>query len=91
MFDYYVDPETKKFELWSKKVPRFELDVEVPLQVQCIRITETMHLLNRTEMFLKKKIISHCELIFTFDQIGFEVFVIHELYHRPQWCTRPRQ
>ena len=34
IFDYYIDSETKKFELWSKKVPKFELDPEVPLQVK---------------------------------------------------------
>lgn len=33
IFDYYIDPETKKFMLWTEKVPKFELDPEVPLQV----------------------------------------------------------
>lgn len=33
VFDYYIDPETKKFELWSKMVPKFELDPDIPLQV----------------------------------------------------------
>jgi len=32
VFDYYIDTETKKFEPWSKKVPTFELDPDVPLQ-----------------------------------------------------------
>ena len=32
VFDYYIDTETKKFEPWSKRVPTFELDPEVPLQ-----------------------------------------------------------
>ncbi|KFV69246.1 Dynein beta chain, ciliary, partial [Dryobates pubescens] len=32
VFDYYIDPETKKFEPWSKLVPHFEFDPEMPLQ-----------------------------------------------------------
>lgn len=34
VFDYYIDPETKKFEPWSKMVPEFEMDPDTPLQVQ---------------------------------------------------------
>lgn len=33
IFDYYIDPETKKFETWSKLIPQFDFDPEVPLQV----------------------------------------------------------
>lgn len=33
VFDYYIDPETKKFEPWTKKVPKFEYDPDIPLQV----------------------------------------------------------
>jgi len=33
VFDYYIDTESKKFEPWSKKVPTFELDPDIPLQV----------------------------------------------------------
>lgn len=33
VFDYYIDPETKKFEPWSKLIPQFEFDPEMPLQV----------------------------------------------------------
>lgn len=33
IFDYYIDSETKKFEPWSKLIPRFEFDPEMPLQV----------------------------------------------------------
>lgn len=34
VFDYYIDPESKKFEPWSKMVPKFEMDADAPLQVQ---------------------------------------------------------
>lgn len=33
IFDYYINPETKKFEPWSKLIPQFEFDPEMPLQV----------------------------------------------------------
>uniref|UniRef100_A0A9L0S2Z6 Dynein axonemal heavy chain 17 n=1 Tax=Equus caballus TaxID=9796 RepID=A0A9L0S2Z6_HORSE len=31
IFDYYIDPDTKKFLPWTDKVPAFELDPDVPL------------------------------------------------------------
>lgn len=33
VFDYYIDAETHKFEPWTKKVVKFELDPDLPLQV----------------------------------------------------------
>lgn len=33
VFDYYIDPETKQFVSWSESLTRFELDPDVPLQV----------------------------------------------------------
>lgn len=33
VFDYFIDSETKKFVPWTEKVPKFELDSEMPLQV----------------------------------------------------------
>lgn len=33
VFDYCIDPDTKKFEPWSKMVPKFEMDPDIPLQV----------------------------------------------------------
>lgn len=33
VFDYYIDPESKKFEPWSKMVPKFVMDSDIPLQV----------------------------------------------------------
>ena len=37
VFDYFIDTETKKFEPWSKKVAKFELDPDLPLQVARLR------------------------------------------------------
>lgn len=36
VFDYFIDTETKKFVPWTEKVPKFELDSEMPLQVWCL-------------------------------------------------------
>lgn len=33
VFDYFIDPETKKFTPWSEKMVPFELEPDVPLQV----------------------------------------------------------
>ncbi|XP_010006532.1 PREDICTED: LOW QUALITY PROTEIN: dynein heavy chain 9, axonemal [Chaetura pelagica] len=41
VFDFYIDPETKKFEPWSKLIPQFEFDPEVPLQACLVPTPET--------------------------------------------------
>jgi len=33
VFDYYIEAESKKFELWTKKIPKFDFDPELPMQV----------------------------------------------------------
>ncbi|XP_041078235.1 dynein heavy chain 9, axonemal-like [Polyodon spathula] len=42
IFDYYIDPETKKFEPWSKMIPKFEFDPDMPLQACLVHTTETI-------------------------------------------------
>uniref|UniRef100_H3A2B2 Dynein axonemal heavy chain 9 n=1 Tax=Latimeria chalumnae TaxID=7897 RepID=H3A2B2_LATCH len=42
VFDYYIDPETKKFEPWLKLIPKFEFDPEMPLQACLVHTTETI-------------------------------------------------
>nr|XP_054501355.1 dynein axonemal heavy chain 9-like [Agelaius phoeniceus] len=44
VFDFYVDPETKKFEPWSKLIPQFEFDPEMPLQACLVPTAETARL-----------------------------------------------
>uniref|UniRef100_A0A8C4NIA1 Uncharacterized protein n=1 Tax=Eptatretus burgeri TaxID=7764 RepID=A0A8C4NIA1_EPTBU len=34
VFDYCIDPESKKFVSWADRVPKFELDPDLPLQVR---------------------------------------------------------
>lgn len=39
IFDYYLDPKTKKFLPWTDKIPKFEMDPDTPLQVQYLCVT----------------------------------------------------
>lgn len=34
VFDFYIDTETKQFAPWTDKIPKFELDSDIPLQVK---------------------------------------------------------
>ncbi|KAL9894878.1 dynein beta chain, ciliary [Glossina fuscipes] len=44
IFAFYVDHETKKFEPWTKLVPDFELDPDIPLQANLVHTSETTRL-----------------------------------------------
>ncbi|KAJ8313224.1 hypothetical protein KUTeg_009222, partial [Tegillarca granosa] len=55
IFDYYIDPETKKFEPWTKKVQKFELDPDVPLQASLVHTSETTRLRYFLDMLIEKK------------------------------------
>ncbi|XP_024875279.1 dynein beta chain, ciliary [Temnothorax curvispinosus] len=51
VFDYYIDNETRSFLPWTERLPKFELDPELPLQAvlvytsECIRIKYFLDLL----------------------------------------------
>ena len=40
IFDYCIDPVSKKFVPWSDSVPSFELDPDLPLSVRLISISK---------------------------------------------------
>ncbi|XP_054619923.1 dynein axonemal heavy chain 9-like isoform X2 [Dunckerocampus dactyliophorus] len=42
VFDYFIDPDSKKFEPWSKMVPKFEMDADTPLQACLVHTAETI-------------------------------------------------
>ena len=44
VFDYYIDPETHKFEQWTKKIEKFELDPELPLQVNIAQLDDSLQI-----------------------------------------------
>ncbi|XP_062567134.1 dynein beta chain, ciliary-like [Saccostrea cucullata] len=55
VFDYYIDPETKKFEPWTKLVPKFELDPELPLQAALVHTSETTRVKYFLDMLIDKR------------------------------------
>ncbi|XP_063817028.1 dynein axonemal heavy chain 9 isoform X3 [Pseudophryne corroboree] len=55
VFDYYIDSESKKFEPWSKLIPKFEYDPEMPLQACLVHTNETIRVRYFMEKLLEKK------------------------------------
>ena len=54
VFDYYIDPETKSFEPWSKMVPPFVFDADVPLQSVLVSTYETTRISYFMNLFVEK-------------------------------------
>uniref|UniRef100_A0A3Q2GPF7 Dynein heavy chain 11, axonemal-like n=1 Tax=Cyprinodon variegatus TaxID=28743 RepID=A0A3Q2GPF7_CYPVA len=54
VFDYYVDPETKKFTPWSEKMLPFELEPDVPLQTVLVHTPETICLTYFMDLLLQR-------------------------------------
>jgi dynein heavy chain len=44
VFDYHIDPETKKFLPWTEIVPVYEFDAEIPLSAVLVHTQETTRL-----------------------------------------------
>ncbi|GAB1597647.1 dynein beta chain, ciliary isoform X1, partial [Argonauta hians] len=55
VFDYYLDSETKKFELWTKKVTPFEYDPDMPLRSTLVATTETTCIRYFMDMLIRVK------------------------------------
>ncbi|GCB69230.1 hypothetical protein scyTo_0001016 [Scyliorhinus torazame] len=55
VFDYYIDPETKKFEPWSKLIPKFDLDPDMPLQACLVHTIETIRIRYFMERLLDRR------------------------------------
>ncbi|NWI85455.1 DYH9 protein, partial [Pitta sordida] len=55
VFDFYIDPETKKFEPWSKLIPQFEFDPEVPLQACLVPTPETVRVRYLLDRLLERR------------------------------------
>ncbi|XP_006869595.1 PREDICTED: dynein heavy chain 17, axonemal [Chrysochloris asiatica] len=54
IFDYYIDPDTKKFLPWTERVPSFELDLDVPLQASLVHTTETIRIRFFMDLLMEK-------------------------------------
>ncbi|NXP60283.1 DYH17 protein, partial [Chloropsis cyanopogon] len=55
IFDYYIHPKTKAFNLWDERVPQFELDPDVPLQAAVVHTTETIRLRYFMDLLMEKQ------------------------------------
>uniref|UniRef100_A0A803SYF4 Dynein axonemal heavy chain 11 n=1 Tax=Anolis carolinensis TaxID=28377 RepID=A0A803SYF4_ANOCA len=54
IFDYYLDPKTKKFLPWSDKIISFDMDPDTPLQSVLVHTSETTCLRYFLDLLLKK-------------------------------------
>ncbi|XP_074840744.1 dynein axonemal heavy chain 11 isoform X2 [Carettochelys insculpta] len=54
IFDYYLDPKTRKFLTWTDKVPKFDMDSETPLQEVLVHTSETTRLRYFIDLLLEK-------------------------------------
>ncbi|KAM8946996.1 dynein axonemal heavy chain 9 [Pelodytes ibericus] len=55
IFDYYIDTESKKFEPWSKLIPKFEFDADMPLQACLVHTNETIRVRYFMDKLLENK------------------------------------
>ncbi|EDQ88776.1 outer dynein arm heavy chain beta [Monosiga brevicollis MX1] len=44
VFDYYINPQEKKFASWTELVPEFEFDAEMPLSAALVPTSETVRI-----------------------------------------------
>jgi dynein heavy chain len=54
VFDYYIDNETKKFEPWTRLVPKFTFDPDLPLQSALVDTAETTRIRFFMDLLLEK-------------------------------------
>uniref|UniRef100_W5MKY4 Dynein, axonemal, heavy polypeptide 9 like n=1 Tax=Lepisosteus oculatus TaxID=7918 RepID=W5MKY4_LEPOC len=54
VFDYFIDPHTKKFAPWADKIPPFELEPDVSLQTVLVHSAETICLTYFVDLLVKK-------------------------------------
>ncbi|CAH0384807.1 unnamed protein product [Bemisia tabaci] len=55
VFNYYIDPETKKFISWTDRVEKFELDSDIPLQTSLVHTAETVRLKYFLKLFIQMR------------------------------------
>ncbi|KAA0703060.1 Dynein beta chain, ciliary [Triplophysa tibetana] len=53
VFDYYLDPRSRRFLLWTDRVPAFEMEPDTPVQAVLVPTMETVRLQYFMEMLLE--------------------------------------
>ena len=55
VFDYYIDSETKTFVSWTQRLPKFELDPDVPLQAILVYTSESIRIRYFLDLLMAEK------------------------------------
>ncbi|XP_042345657.1 dynein axonemal heavy chain 11 [Plectropomus leopardus] len=55
VFDYYLDPNTRRFLPWSDTVPQFEMETCTPLQAVLVHTAETVRLRYFMDLLLERR------------------------------------
>ncbi|KAL9897380.1 dynein heavy chain at 93AB [Glossina fuscipes fuscipes] len=55
IFDYFLDTETKQFVPWTEKIPKFELDGDLPLQAVLVHTSESIRIRYFLDLLMEKK------------------------------------
>ncbi|XP_018058898.1 PREDICTED: dynein heavy chain 9, axonemal [Atta colombica] len=56
VFNYFIEPETKKLIPWTEKVVSFELDADIPLQSVLVPTGETIRFRFFMDLLIKKRV-----------------------------------
>ncbi|XP_054276549.1 dynein beta chain, ciliary [Macrosteles quadrilineatus] len=55
VFDYYIDVETKQFLPWTERLPKFELDPDMPLQAVLVHTAESIRVRYFVDLLMDNK------------------------------------
>ncbi|XP_065217396.1 dynein beta chain, ciliary [Planococcus citri] len=55
VFDYYINNETRQFSPWSEKIPKFELDPDMPLQAVVVHTSESIKIRYFVDLLMEHK------------------------------------
>ncbi|KAM9352911.1 dynein axonemal heavy chain 11 [Symphorus nematophorus] len=55
VFDYYLDPQSRRFLPWSDTVPPFEMETYTPLQAVLVHTAETVRLRYFVDLLLERR------------------------------------
>ncbi|XP_037924668.1 dynein beta chain, ciliary isoform X3 [Hermetia illucens] len=55
VFDYFLDAETKQFLPWTERIPKFELDSDLPLQAVLVHTSESIRIRYFLDLLMDRK------------------------------------
>ncbi|XP_015596133.2 dynein beta chain, ciliary [Cephus cinctus] len=55
VFDYFIDSETKEFVPWTDRLPKFELDPDMPLQAALVYTAESIRIRYFIDLLMTEK------------------------------------